>query len=424
MQTKNTTERGMFNMSSMDSVIFLHNLECDLSKKMLEFEDEVRNRWYRLSNFEANSLYYGCPYFDDIDTFFETALMRIADSACRQYKAFSGQSMELSWYSIRNDYPDIIEEMCKPYSDAFEAVSSQARDRLRETRARLENTSSGRIHGYITNSFGTALAYEALQGISSALKEIENDRNTWQSATALQLTIHNKLSDLWRNNFNSVFMKKIISENKSVVSAIIMRFCSSFGYTYENYLATKETQEFISALQDYKNAQKELKESQDTIKERQKKENLDYLNNEMKRINEELAELSLALWGEKKERKKALLRKQEALNSEIRAVRFPIPLQSTFTAYISYSSPLYRIFMKNLWPWMDRKDYWRFEYSEKDNDYVAYTPENEAMFKLGQGFTQKYGRFRKIGAKFEGCPLDSEQRRIAEMLYSIFEIEE
>lgn len=422
--TNKTNKMRWHIMDSMNSMLFLHDLEVELDIEMQRFEAEVHNRWCRLPDLKPNTIYHSCPYFEGIEDYFKLGLMRIADGACRKYFAFSGRQIELSWYSICNDYLDVLEGLCKPYSDAFEAVSSKGMERLRETKAKLENASSGRSYGYITNSFGYALAAETLNSILGALKAVENDNLAWKDATAPQQAIHTKLSNLWSSSFSSVFMEKVSLEDKSVTSSIVEHFCFSFGYTYETYLATKETQEFISALKSYTVSQKGLKERKAHSKQKQKQDYLERLEKQIAEIDSELSDIGLALWGEKGTKKKTLRKQREALLTELQAIEHPIPLQPTFTAYISHSSPSYPKFLRNFDAWLDSKEYWRFEYSEKYNDYVAYTPNNEPMFALGQGFVQKYGRFRKIGAKFEGCPVDSVQRQIAEMQYAIFEIEE
>ncbi len=417
-------------MEHIKSMLFLHDLEIELHKEMHKFEQELRNRWANLPVIEANTIYHVCPYFEDIDNYFEKGIMRIANIACRQYRDFSGQSKELSWYSICNDYSDVLEELCKPYIDAFEAVSSKGLDRLRETRAKLESASSGRSYGYITNSFSFALMCETFNAISGALKAVENDNLAWQSATEPQRRIHNQLSTLWSRNYNKVFMERVCAENKAVISAIIENFALSFRYTYDYYLEVKKSAEFANALQMHQKAQKEQEKQKRLNKQQQKKLYIEQLNEEINAADIELSNLGLAIWGEKRAKKKSLEEKKALLQAELRAIENPLPLQSTYIAYLSHNSSTYNAFMGNNGFWYNNwynnnsKERWRFEYSEKHGDYVAYTPQNRPLFTLGQGFLQKYGRYRKIEAKYEGCPSDNYRLQVAEMEWSLFEIKE
>ena len=410
-------------MERVKAMLFLHDLELELQKQMQKFELDVRNRWARLPALEVNTIYHICPYFDDIDNYFQKGIMRIVDHACRQYHSFTGQTKELSWYAVCNDYPDVIEELCAPYIDAFEAVASKGMDRLRSTRAKLENASSRHTYGYITNSFGFALAYETFNAISEALKSVENDNLAWQSATEPQRIIHNKLSALWTKSYNDVFVARVCTENRAVIATIIEDFSLSLGFTYEKYLEEKASPEFANVLQIHQKVQNEQKMQKELSKQQKKKLCIEQIYQEINAINTELSGMGFAFWGEKGARKKALQKKMDSLQAEIRAIEHPLPLPSTYVAYVSHNASLYNIFRKNLDKWHNNsQERWRFEYSEKHNDYVAYTPQNEPLFKLGQGFLQKYGRHRQIQAKFEGCSSDDYQSQVAEMEYSIFEI--
>ena len=135
----------------------------------------------------------------------------------------------------------------------------------------------------------------------------------------------------------------------------------------------------------------------------------------------ELSRIGFALWGEKAARKKLLQKQIEQLQLEIHAVEHPIRIQTIYAIRTPENSPLFNILFKGYDKWYENntKQYWRFEYSEQHNDYVAYTPEDKPLFALGQGFVQKYGRYRKIGAKFEGCPNSGIQFE-----WSLFEIKD
>ena len=85
---------------------------------------------------------------------------------------------------------------------------------------------------------------------------------------------------------------------------------------------------------------------------------------------------------------------------------------------------MYDTFIKSSDKWYNCKEYWKFEYSEQHEDYVAYTPQGEPLFTLGQGFLQRYGRNRLIRAKYIGCPTDNYQTLTAQLEFSIFEITE
>lgn len=423
-------------MELIETMLFLNDVEATLLQEAKQFEAEVYSRWNRLPPLTANTIYHMCPYFDGIENYFKTGLSRIADRACREYQTFTGESKDLSWHQfqtfngeskdsswhlIYNDYEEVINELCLPYIDAFEAVASKGMDRLRATRAKLENTSSGRIHGYITNSLGFALAYETINAISGALKAVENDNAAWQSATEPQKLIHNKLSAVWSEKFSSVFMERIRMENKSFVAAIIKNFCQSFGYTYESYLKEKDTSVFVDALQKHQASKKKAQEQKQQSKEEKKKSYLKGLHEQVAAKEAELSSIGFALWGEKAERKKLLQKQIEQLQLEIHAIEHPIRIQTTYAIRTPENSPLFNILFKGYDKWYENnnKQYWRFEYSEQYNDYVAYTPENKPLFALGQGFVQKYGRYRKIGAKFEGCPNSGIQFE-----WSLFEIKD
>lgn len=421
-------------MENVQSMIFLHDLEIELHKELQKFEEEIRSRWNRLPSLTANTIYHMCPYFDGIENYFKTGLSRVADRACREYQTFTGESKDLSWHQFRtfsgenensswhliySDYAEVVNELCQPYTDAFEAVASKGMDRLRTTRAKLENASSGRIHGYITNSLGFALTYETINAIAGALKAVENENTAWQSATEPQKLIHSKLSALWSEKFNPVFMERIRMENKSFVVAIIKNFCLSFGYTYESYQEEKDAPTFIDALRQHQAAKAKEQVQKHQSKEEKKKAYLKGLRELVNTKETELSNIGFTLWGEKAAKKKSLQKQIEQLQAEMHAVEYPIRIQAKYTVYIPENAPLYKVFMKNFDEWYNNngKLFWRFEYSEQHNDYMAYTPKNEPLFTLGQGFVQKYGRFRKIGAKFEGFP---DSGVIAE--WSLFEI--
>lgn len=403
--------------NKLSSMVFIHNLEENLSREMKKFENEVRARWCRLPALENNTIYHICPYFEDIEYFFKQHIMRIVDSACRQYHSFSGSDIELSWYIIGN-YPDLLETLCKPYEDAFEAVASRGMDRLRAAQAKLESASSGRGYGYITNDMVFAFAFETVRAISGALKDVENDRLAWRDATAPQQKIHDKLAYLWNQNFESDFMNSIIAENNNVIKDLAKRFCLEFGYTFDQYLGATQTSEFSQTLQAYISQEERKKH----VRQEKKEKYLSKLYTELDATEKELSTLGLAIWGKKAGVKKLILQRQAFLRNEINAITCPLPLPSSFTAYTPDTTEAFQKFMHMRDDDVYHKQYWEFRYDDASNDYVAYSPLGEPFFQLGQNFAQQYGRFRKIGAKYEGAGTYSYKTHICEQIFAIFEI--
>ena len=411
--------------SQSDLIAFISELEDSIAPQMKTFENGVRARWRYLPNLDSNTIYHMCPYFGlflgDIENYFETGIMRITNDITRRYRSFAGKSLELSWADVNCNYGELIESYCTPFVDAFQAACSGGINRLNQARRELESSSSDRRYGYITNSFAFFMAAEITGAISSAMREVENDRQAWQIATAPQQSMHYKLSSLWGKNFESVFMKQVEAENVNVTRTIIEQLCLSSQFSYQTYLDAKAAPGFKEAKAKFSGGQQSQKEQAESADKAARKKIVADLNAEAANIDRKLENLGLALWGEKRAERKKLELRKEQLQAEIQATTNCPRLPQTYVFPLVHGTPAYKKFSTTTFDSDFFKKDWRFEYGVDEKGYIAYMPDGDPLFVIRGEFLQLYGHGRSFGGRYETFLDEAANATVSQVRFVLFE---
>ena len=408
-----------------DLIAYISVLEDSIAPQMKSFENGVRNRWRYLPTLEANTIYHICPYFGlflgDIEYHFQTGIMRITNDIIRRFNTFAGKSIELEWADVNCNYNELLESYCNPFVDAFQAACSGGINRLNQARRELERSSSDRRYGYITNSFAFFMAAEITGAISSAMREVENDRQAWQIATAPQRSMHLRLSSLWSSNFESVFMKQVEAENVNVTRTIIEQLCLSSQFSYQTYLDAKATPGFREAKAKFLGGQQSQKEQAESADKATRKKIIADLNAEVANIDKKLGDLGLALFGEKRQERKRLELRKEQLAAEIQATNNCPRLPQTYVFPLVHGTPAYKKFSTTIFDSDFFKKDWRFEYGMDEKGYIAYMPDGEPLFVLRGDFLQLYGHGRSFGGRYEAFLDEAANATVSQVRFVLFE---
>lgn len=404
---------------------YISVLEDSIAPQMRAFESGVRTRWRFLPNLEANTIYHICPYFGlflgDIESYFETGIMRIVNDITRRYNSFTGKSLDLIWFSVNCNYEELIESYCKPFVDAFQAASSGGMNRLDQARRELEYSASDRRYGYITNSFSFFLAAETVGAISSAMREVENDRKAWQAATAPQQAMHNKLSSLWNSNFESVFMKQVEAEDVNVSRAIIEQLCLCSQFSYQTYLDAKSAPGFQEIKTKFLGTQQSQAKPVENSDKATRNKIVDNLKAQVTDIDRQLERLGFALFGEKRQERKHLELRKEQLAAEIQATTTHPRLPQTYVFTFVHGTPAHKKFSTAKFDSDFFKKDWRFEYGEDEKGYIAYMPDGNPLFVLRGEFLQLYGHGRSFGGRFETFLEEYANATVSQVRFALFE---
>lgn len=408
-----------------DLMAYISVLEDSIAPQMKAFENSVRTRWRYLPHLEANTIYHQCPYFGlflgDIEHFFETGIMRIANDIARQYNSYAGETLELTWFGVNSNYDELIESYCTPFVDAFQAASSGGINRLNRARRELESSASDRRYGYITNSFTFLLAAETIGAISSAMRAVENDNKAWQMATAPQQSMHNKLSALWNSNFESAFMKQIEAENVLVTRAIIEQLCITSRFSYQTYLDAKASPAFVEAKAKFMAGQQTRRAAAESEKQTAREKIVSELKAQIADVDNKLANIGFALWGDKRKERKLLEQRREQLSAELEATIKCPRLPSTYVFTLVHGSPAYKKFSTTVFDSDFFKKDWSFEYGMDEKGYIAYMPDGNPLFVLRGEFLRLYGHGRSFGGRYETFLDEAANATVSQVRFALFE---
>ena len=387
--------------------------EQEVHSLFSSFNRKVVSSWSRLGNYDSSAIYPYCPYFKKLDSFWMNEILYIIQSVANKYKKLPQQSkISFDWEREAKthiaEYESFAEQICNPYASAFESVSSLGQLRLYQKRLEQQQTSQSRTIGYITNDTTFVLVYETLRAIHETIREIENDKAAWNSAVAPQNKIHVNLSNKWAQSFGTVFLKGIEALNAKFCVFFTKTACQIVDVDYSDYICWKDRSEVIHAEQSIKKKQAEEEQRQANLYQQQ----LDSMKREIVQLNNNLAAIGFAWFGEKKRSKQQYEARRNQLEQELAATIKKPPLPNSTFVYTLNGDPLGRINNYN-------HPKWHIVYSEKQEAYIVHTPEGRALFNLPNSFTATYGRYRKIVGRLETWALTANDNR--ELHFRFFE---
>lgn len=386
----------------LTNAVKVNRIEQVIKQEFLFFENEIRKTFGTLPILESRAIYNICPYFENKEIFFQRGLKKIVNAASRVDKNYTEDikdSLErcmYSWFSAwgynhwgDGDYELGLDAFFEPYITAFESVTANSEVKIRNAKESLSPKTQSR-YGYITNDFTALLLYETTKAVFESLDEVIIDRKAWDSVLIPQNQIHTKLSQVWKQNFESGFMKKVISMHEEIIDAMLEELCYLYELDFDEYAELIGTKEFKQMLQKESETLEREKESLNEIKQKE----IQRLKDEILNLDAVIAECGKSIFGEKARRRKYAIGEKERILQELSGIEHPVPISRAPIDFVIYDLSKARLYEKS--------DEWPVEYNETKKRYVVYTPKHVELCVLSEEFTRRYNKFRKLGANIEG----------------------
>ncbi len=304
-----------------NEILVLNRIEKKIEEEFIAFEKRVMQKWALLPNLDKDTIYNICPYFSDKDFFFQHGIQNIMNAILQlsreqedTLKIKFDEYMKILFAGWDAKYIGQIDDFFYTYSEAFEAVTANSEQKMRDMRKKLESKTNSSL-GYITNDMSALLLYETSKAVLESMKEVSKERQVWNSVLIPQNEIHRKLSSIWRENFKSGFIPIVKSLDEEVAKDLMEMICDTYNVMYQDYLEILNTDKFQQILD---KEQKRLK--------KEKKKKIKILQEEILELEDTIYKYRKCIFGEKARKRKMAQKDKENLLKEIAAIEKSFPM--------------------------------------------------------------------------------------------------
>lgn len=391
----------------------IYEMERKLQDEVTVYENDLQMKFASLPALQSGVMYELCPYFEDLDFYCKKQMEKVRIAVVRKCKSNKAEIEQKLISTLVEEfqyghYSNELWELVEPYEIAFAAVCEGSTERLNEERHRLNmKTQSKPSVGYLTNDMGFAICYETLKAISSTLDEIANERTAWNNVLESQNMIHQHLSEIWRTN-KQEFFEGVHKINQQVCRKLMDEICAVNQLAYEEYLSELSKYDIENQVN--------FKYQGNSIQERRNAQ-IEMLEKEVERLERIIQESKRAFIGEQARKKKEAKVEIESINQEILALRNYCPINNERINLMIKDPEKSKMYSKGEW---------QCKYDENRKRYCIYSPKGEFFCVLEQEFTNKYSRFRSIGALVEGWSHKYKNgvETHTEVVFCLYDIEE